>query len=196
MASRDERRAALALREALTAGVALRRDVERAYVDATLVGRGVVRIPPMTSEGSSVGRAESEAKAETLEVAGSNPAPPTTNDTEETMPKIRYVSAHFHKEVPLLNNGKGIVSSRSTFIDTESPINHGLSIELDTASQVVTVSKGHESYNVPREGVQMFGATVEAAAAARSERARIAAEQRAANEAAAAEAERIAALPA
>lgn len=104
--------------------------------------------------------------------------------TEETPMKIQFASVTLHKTMPRLDAGKGQATATTTFFDAEKA---GVSIELDTAAQLVRIAKGYDCRYVPLAGVEWFGPTLDDAKAFAGEKAKDAA-ARAKAEAAAAEA--------
>jgi hypothetical protein len=86
---------------------------------------------------------------------------PDTDDspTPENAPmKIRFVSVTLHKTMPRLDGGKGQATQDTTFFDVAKA---GVTVELDTATQLVRIAKNHSCAYVPLSGVERFGATVE-----------------------------------
>lgn len=115
-----------------------------------------------------------------------------TEDTEEDPMKILFTSVDLHKALPRLDAGKG----QATQDTTRHHVNHGVIIEYDTATQLVRLSKGTAVAYVPLAGVERFGPTLDDAALHAVAQAQIAEAKRLANEAAAADAATLAALPA
>lgn len=115
-----------------------------------------------------------------------------TPDEESTM-IIKFESVLLHKAVARLDAGKGQASHSTQAFNTKD---HGVTIELDTASGLVRIAKGTATVHVPREGVERFGPTLEEAAAHRAALETIAVERRKANDSAEANAAAIAAIPA
>ena len=77
------------------------------------------------------------------------------------MPTISFASVTLHKALPRLDAGIGQATQSTTFFQAMA----GLSIELDTASGLVRLSKGSVRRYIPREGVEFFGPTLDDAIA-------------------------------
>ncbi len=86
-----------------------------------------------------------------------------TLDEEPTMAKVQFTHIHLDKEIPRFGD-KGLASSSSTFFKQSD----GVTIELDTATGIVRLSKGGVGVNVPREKVAIYGDVVEPTAALKS----------------------------
>ena len=140
-----------------------------------------------TSEGSSDSKAAG-APAGNPADAGANPAPSTNGDSM----KILFQSVDLHKALPRLDAGRG----QATQDTTRFNVLHGVSIEFDTATQLVRIAKATACHYVPIHGVERFGPTLADAELDAKAKAEVAEAKRLANEVAAAEAEAIAALPA
>jgi len=85
-------------------------------------------------------------------------APTVSPDPEEQSMKIQYQSVHIKAEIPRLAGGdKGLAVSSTKFFH----IDHGVTVEFDTATQLVRISKGDLCQYVPRDGVERFGPTLE-----------------------------------
>ncbi len=82
---------------------------------------------------------------------------------EPTMAKVQFTHIHLDKEIPRFGD-KGLASSSSTFFKQSD----GVTIELDTATGIVRLSKGGVGVNVPREKVAIYGDVVEPTAALKS----------------------------
>ena len=111
----------------------------------------------------------------------------TTPPEEDPMPTIRFANITLHKSLPRLDAGIGQATQSTTFFQAMA----GLSIELDTATGLVRLSKGAVCRYIPREGVEFFGPTLDdaiAEAKARDAETRRRVEANAAAELAAAEA--------
>lgn len=74
--------------------------------------------------------------------------------------KIQFVSVHLDNTIPRLPGGnKGLAASETSFFDvTRTP---GVTIELDTASQLVRLSNEQGECFVPISKVTRFGAVME-----------------------------------
>lgn len=77
--------------------------------------------------------------------------------------KIQFQSVYLDIEIPRLPGGnKGLAASSTTFFDiTRTP---GVTIELDTASQLVKLSNDQGACFVPLSKVTRFGDVLTAAA--------------------------------
>ncbi len=84
----------------------------------------------------------------------------TDEPEEEPTMKIRFTHIHLDKEIPRFAGGtKGLATSTTTFFDVERS---GTTIELDTATQLVRLSRGEIAVYVPIGKVSSFGDTCEA----------------------------------
>ena len=81
----------------------------------------------------------------------------TLHETEEPGMKIQFASVQLREEIPRLASDKGLASSTTSFFDTARS---GVTIELDTATSLVRLSKGAVAIHIPLHGVRSFGDVV------------------------------------
>ncbi len=113
--------------------------------------------------------------------------------TEQPSMKLSFVSIDLHKALPRLDSGRGQATQDTTRFNVAQ---QGVTIEFDTATQLVRLSKGTACHYVPLHGVERFGMTVEDSAIHAKAQADIAAAKAKAIADAQAETDRLAAVPA